>query len=151
MPAIAQIGSVVTVTPSEEIQIVYGEGRHEFIEDRSPFVMKVSGMIEDKDRMVGVYGETLSGHQRYKGLIVSLLLRLDGSDWTRDNRSAANFFVAAMPVKPNGRHPFCHPEGVDVEGFPFILRFGSINSRLEDEREINTAKEAYLNPGSGNP
>ncbi|HEX3624944.1 MAG TPA: hypothetical protein VH280_05885 [Verrucomicrobiae bacterium] len=144
MPSIAQIGSVVTVTPSEDIQIVHGQGRYEFINDPSPFALKISGAIEENGRVVGVYGETISGHERYKGLIVSLLLRLDGSDWKIDNHSAANFIVSKKPVKPNGKHPIGHPEGVDIEGYPFICRYGRIDSRVGTESIVNSAKGARL-------
>ena len=143
MPVIAHIGSVVTVTPSDEIQVVSGPGKHEFIADRSPFAMKVSGFIEEKGKIIGVYGDVVSGHERYRGLIATLLTRLDNSDWTRDNHSAAGFKVGRNPARPNGKHAVSHPDGTDIDGFPYILRFGSIDSRIGSERLINSANEAF--------
>ncbi len=143
MPAIADIGSVVTVTPSEDVQVVYSPGRHECIDDRSPFALKVSGVIEEKGEIIGVYGDVISGHERYRGLIATLLLRLDNSDWARDNHSAAQFKVGRSPARPNGKQPFHNPEGTDIDGFPLLMRFGSIDSRVGNEPLINSAMEAF--------
>jgi hypothetical protein len=66
MPAIAFIDAVVTVTPSEDVQVVHGPGRHECIDDRGPFALKVSGVIEEKGEIIGVYGDVISGHERYR-------------------------------------------------------------------------------------
>ncbi len=142
MPAIGQIASVVTVTPSEPVQVVHELGKHEFIDDRSSFALKVSGLIEEKGRIIGVYGDVISGHERYRGLIATLLIRLENSDWTRDNRSAAQFKVGRSPARPNGKHPYYHPDGTDIDGFPHFVRFGSVDSRAVNERLINSAMEA---------
>jgi hypothetical protein len=37
--------------------------------------------------IIGVFSDVISGHQRYQGRIATLLVRLDHSDWRRDNRS----------------------------------------------------------------
>lgn len=142
MPVIAHIGSVVTVTPSDEIQVVSGPGKHEFIADRSPFAMKVSGLIEEKGKIVGVYGDVVSGHERYRGLIATLLTRWDNSDWTRDNHSAAGFKLGRHAARPNGKHPVSHPCVTDMNGFPYMARFASIDSRIGSERLMNSAKAA---------
>ena len=140
MPPIAKIGSVIEVTPSDNIQFVVGPRDFQIIKDRNAFSMKVEGLIENEEKVVGVYGPVLSGHERYRGLTASLLIRLDNSDWTRDNHSAAGFKVGHGPAKPNGKHQVSHPDGTDIEGFPFIVRYGSIDSRVGNERVINSAK-----------
>jgi len=83
----------------------------------------------------------------YRGHPATLLARLDHSDWRRDNRSAANFKVGRSVARPNGKFPFYHPEGTDVEGFPFILRYDSLDSRQGDEPEVNSALEAFHERG----
>ena len=145
MPPIAQIGTLVTVTPSDDIQIVYGTGQSDIVDDRRPFSMRVAGVIRQDDRIIGVFGPTTAGSERYLGLVATLLMRLDDSDWTRDNSSAAQFKVAQTAATLNGRHPFYHPEGTDVP-FPFIIRYGSLDSRNADEPEINTANELTIEP-----
>ncbi len=142
MPPIAQMGSVVEVSPSDEIQIVFGLGDYEFVNDRSPFSVTVEGLIRQGEKVIGIYGPVTSGHERYKGLTATLLLRLDNSDWTRDNHSAAGFKVGRGSARPNGRHPVWHPEGTDIEGFPFITRYGTIDSRLGNEQAVNSAKDS---------
>jgi hypothetical protein len=140
MPPIAKIGSLVEVTPLDEIQIVFGPGNHEFVNDKTPFSMKVDGLLKEKERVIGVYGPVVSGHERYKDLTATLLVRLDNSDWTRDNHSAAGFKVGQGPAKPNGKYLVSHPEGTDIDGFPFIVRYGSIDSRARNEQIVNSAK-----------
>src|SRR5687768_9481011 len=143
MPAIAEVGTEVRVTPGDEVQIVLGPGKHEVTDDRSPFSLRVAGLIEEAGEVIGVFGNVVSGHQRYRGQTATLLVRLDSSDWRRDNRSAANFKVGRSVARPNGKHPFYHPEGTDIEGFPFIIRFGSLDSRSGDEPVVNSALEAF--------
>jgi hypothetical protein len=99
--------------------------------------------MEEAGEIIGVFGDVVSGHQRYQGKTATLLVRLDHSDWRRDNRSAANFKVGRSVARPNGKHPFCHPEGTDIEGFPFIIRFGSVDSRSGGESEVNSALETF--------
>src|SRR5690242_8588368 len=115
MPAIAKIGTEVKVTPGDDVQIVFAPGKHEFVDDRSPFYLRVAGVIEESGAVIGVFGEVTSGHQRYRGQTATLFVRLDHSDWRRDNRSASNFKVSPSVARPNGKHPFYHPEGSDAE------------------------------------
>jgi hypothetical protein len=143
MPAIAKIGTEIRVTPEDELQIVLGPKNHEFVDDRSPFSLRVSGTMEEAGKIVGVFGHVTSGHQRYRGQIATLLVRLDNSDWRRDNRSAANFKVGRSAAHLNGKYPFYHPDGSDVDGFPFVVRYGSVDSRSADEPEVNSALEAF--------
>jgi hypothetical protein len=148
MPAIAEIGTEIRVTPDDAVQIVYGPGKHEFTEDRSPFCVRVAGIMEESGLIIGVFGDVSSGHQRYRGQIATLFVRLDYSNWRRDNRSAANFKVGRSVARPNGKHPFYHPEGSDIEGFPFIIRIGSLDSRRGDELAVNSALEAFHERGA---
>jgi hypothetical protein len=141
MPPIAKIGTEVHVTPADELQIVFGPGNSQFIDDRSPFSVRVTGLLEEDGNIIGVFGDVLTGHERYRDQIATLLVRFDHSDWRRDNRSGANFKVGSTVARPNGKHPFYHPEGTDIEGFPFILRFASLDSRSGDEPTINSALE----------
>src|SRR5687768_16196834 len=70
MPPIATIGAKVKVTPDDEIQVIHGPGGHEFIDDRTPFSIVVSGTVMNaEDELVGVFGEVISGHPRYQGQI----------------------------------------------------------------------------------
>jgi hypothetical protein len=141
MPAIATIGTEVRVTPGDRVQIVTAPGKHEFTEDRSPFSIRVTSIIEDVG-IIGVFGDVISGHDRYRGQTATLFIRLDNSDWARDNRSAANFKVGQSVARPNGKHPFYHPEGTDIDGYPHFVRFGSLDSRSGDESEVNSALQA---------
>jgi hypothetical protein len=148
MPAIAHIGTEVRVTPDDDVQIVHGPGKHEFANDRAPFSVRVAGIMEQSGQIIGVFGDVLSGHQRYRGHTATLLVRLDHSDWRRDNRSSANFKVGRGVARLNGKHPFYHPEGTDIEGFPFVIRFGSLDSRSGDEPVVNSALDAFYERGA---
>jgi hypothetical protein len=143
MPAIAEIGTEVRVTPGDDVQIVLAPGKHEFTDDRSPFSIRVTGVMKEAGEIIGAFGDVIAGHQGYRGQTATLLVRLDHSDWRRDNRSAANFKVGRSVARPNGKHPFYHPEGSDMEGFPFIIGFGSLDSRSGDEPEVNSALQAF--------
>ena len=140
MPPISQLGAILTITPSDEIQVVTGPGDSEFIDDPTPFSIRVTGAIREDTKIIGVFGPITAGAERYRGLVATLFVRLDNSDWTRDNRSAAQFKVARTAATLNGEHPFYHPKGTDVP-FPFVSRYGSVDSREEGESEINSAKE----------
>ena len=135
MPAIATLGSMVTVTPLDDIQVLHGPGNYEMINDLSPFRMTVLGLIEDRGEIVGVYGNVISGHARYLGLVASLFIRLDNSDWKRDNTSHAQFKVGRTPARLNGKYPFYNPDGSDVEGYPVIVRFSSVDLLKRSRRQ----------------
>jgi len=145
MPPIAHVGTVVVVTPGDDIQIVSGPKDSVFVSDPTPFSLRVEEVIRENDRIIGVSGGVVSGPERYQGLIVTLFVRLDDSDWTRDNHSTAQFKVARTAATLNGDQPFYHPDGSDVP-YPYIIRYGRLDSRDDGEPEINTAKEA--GPGS---
>jgi hypothetical protein len=140
MSAISQLGAIVSVTPSDEIQVVIDPGDSKLVNDSTPFFVRVTGVIREDTKVIGIFGPISSGAERCRGLVATLYVRLDNSDWTRDNRSATQFKVARSPATLNGRHPFYHPEGSDVP-FPFLAGYGSLDSRAEGEPEINTAKD----------
>ena len=142
MPAIAQLGSIITVTPGDEIQICYAPGHHEFIDDRTPFTIKVSGTYEENGSIIGVHGNVISGPDRYRDRIATLFIRTDNSDWRRDNISGVSFKVGASPARRNQTHSYFHPEGSDLD-YPFIIRHGSADSRAQGEPRVNTGKEIF--------
>jgi hypothetical protein len=122
---------------------VFGPEKHELLQDRSPFSLRVAGDIKEAGEIVGVFGEVISGHTRYLGQIATLFVRLDNSDWRRDNRSAAGFKVGRSVARLNGKYPCYNPLGSDMEGFPYFVRFGSLNSHTTDEPMVNSALEAF--------
>jgi hypothetical protein len=105
--------------------------------------MRVAGDIKEAGEIVGVFGEVIAGHDRYLGQIATLFVRLDNSDWRRDNRSVAGFKVGPSMARLNGKHPFYNPLGSDMEGFPYFVRFGSLNSHTPDEPIVDSALEAF--------
>jgi hypothetical protein len=103
----------------------------------------VSGLIEHLGEIVGVYGDVLTGHERYRGMTATLFRRLDNSDWRRDNLSHAQFKVGRGPARLNHNYPYFNPEGTDVDGYPIIMRFASVDSRASEEPAIDSATEAF--------
>ena len=143
MPPIAKLGTEIIVTPEDDVQIISKPGQYEFTKDRSPLSVCVTGLIEETGRIIGVYGDVISGHQRYLKQIATLFVRLDHSNWRRDNTSGTNFKVGRTVARPNGKHPYFHPNGTDIDGFPICMRFGSLKARSGKEPEINSAREAF--------
>jgi hypothetical protein len=119
---------MIKVTPSDYLQIVYRNGTHEFVDDRSPFRVRVSEIIRNGDEIIGVSGPVIDGHARYHGLIATLLTRLENSHWKSDVRSAANFKIGSAAAHlVNGISHF-QPDGSVMDSYPFIIRYGSIQS-----------------------
>src|SRR5436305_15311196 len=127
MPAIAQNRTIVLVTPQDDVQIVSGPGESEsvFVDDRSPFSVRVDGILKDANEIVGVFGEVTKGHVGYFGKIATLFVRLDNSDWRRDNVSAAGSTVGNGAARLNGKYPSYNPLGSETDGFLYLIRFGS--------------------------
>ena len=123
---IATLGTIIEVTPGDEIQIVRGKGDHEFVDDREPFKVRVEEVLREDGAIIGVVGPVISGPSRYSGLVATLLTRIDGSDWERDTRSAANFKFSKSKARRVVGFPSYHPEGTETEGYPLIVRYGSI-------------------------
>jgi len=66
MPAIGIIGTEVRVTPGDRVWIAFSPENHEFINDRCPFSLRVAGIREEAGQILGVYGQVISGHERYR-------------------------------------------------------------------------------------
>ena len=132
---IATVGTLIEVTPADEIQIVRGKGNHEFVDDREPFTLRVEEVLREDGAIIGVVGPVISGPRRYSGLVATLLTRLDGSDWDRDACSAANFKISKSKARRVAGFPSHHPEGTETEGYPFIVRYGSIRETSPTDAE----------------
>ena len=124
--SIGSIGVQVRVTPGDVIQLIRRKGDHEFIDDRTPFVMRVENALWEDGRLIGVFGPVIAGPSRYLGMVATLLTRLDGSQWEREDHSAANFKVGPTKARRIAGLPHYHPEGTEVDGYPQLLRYGSI-------------------------
>src|SRR5688572_22632580 len=72
---IASIGVALTITPRDEIQIVRGKGDYEFADDRRPFKMRVAEVLLENGVLIGITGPVIEGHDRYRGLMVTLTTR----------------------------------------------------------------------------
>ena len=125
---IATIGAVVRVTPRDDVQIIQGENDHEFVDDKTPFRVKVEGIIWEEGALIGVFGPVIDGHSGYHGLIATLLTRSDNSQWETDVRSAVNFKLGSTVARRVPGFPHRHPEGTVLDGFPKIVRYGTIEA-----------------------
>jgi hypothetical protein len=125
--AIASIGTVVRVTPGDDLQVVRGLGDQEWVDDRSPFRVRVSNILREDGILIGVSGPVIDGHPRYHGLVATLLTRIDDSHWETDTRSGVNFKVGPSVARRVGGLPHSHPDGTLIDGFPFIVRYGNID------------------------
>lgn len=115
------------VTPGDELQIVRGKGDHEFVDDRSPFRVRVSEVLRENGVVIGVTGPVVDGHPRYQGFVATLLTRIDGSQWETDTHSGVNFKIGRNVAHRVGGFPHYHPEGTEINEYPYILRYGSID------------------------
>lgn len=138
MLPLAEIGNLIEVTPLDEIQYRTAESAAwSFINDPTPFRFRVEGMLIDNGFFYGLHGAVLSGPDRYLGLICNIMIRYDGSDWMNAFECGASFKVGPSVArrspdydpKDHSNIPFhLHPDGVSVEGFPKISRFGRIQT-----------------------
>src|SRR5688572_10630170 len=126
MPAIADIGAILEVTPQDEIWIKTSPEPCEYARDFSPFRIRVDGLLKDHETLFGVFGPVVGGSPRYAGLVASVLVRLDGSEWSRDCSTQANFKVGPTKVHRVANYDFRDPRGTEIEGFPVIGRFGHV-------------------------
>ncbi|HXI50400.1 MAG TPA: hypothetical protein VNH84_02820 [Candidatus Saccharimonadales bacterium] len=125
---IASIGGVLRVTPEDEIQIFRGAGDYEFVDDKSPFKVRVTETLLEDGVLIGVIGPIIEGHPRYSGLVATLLTRIEGSNWELDMHSGANFVIGPTPARRVPGFPHYHPEGTAVDGYPVILRYGGVDA-----------------------
>ena len=56
---IATINAMLTVTPQDEIQILHGKDDYEFVDDRTPFTMRVMEIMHEDGLVIGVFGARL--------------------------------------------------------------------------------------------
>jgi hypothetical protein len=126
MVAIANIGTVLEVTPQDEIWIKISADTCERARDFSSFRMRVEGVLEEHGTLIGVFGPVVGGAPRYQNLVASLLVRLDSSDWSRDLSTQANFQVGPGRVHRIAEYDFRDPRGTEIDGFPVIGRFGHV-------------------------
>ena len=127
---IASTGVVLTVTPRDDIQIVRGKGDHEFVADRSPSKMRVAEVFQEDGSLIGVAGPVIDGHSRYRGMIATLMTRIDGSRWETDMHSGANFKVGRTIAHRVPGFPHYHPEGTAVDDYPYIIRYGGVDAEV---------------------
>ena len=147
MPALATIGTIIEVTPWDELQHWPDANTvWDFVDDRNPFRFRVAGELIDAGIFFGLYGPVESGHDRYRDLICNIMLRHDNSDWHNTVECGASFKVGpsiakrAVDYNANSHSdvPFyLHPEGTYVDGFPRTSRFGGI--RVINEHQTETA------------
>ena len=126
MAFIADIGTVLRLTPDDDLQIASGDGAWCSSDDRTPFDFRVQGHLYDGQLFYGLFGPVLSGPPRFAGLICNILVRTDATDWRNETRSQVNFKVGRSVVTRNRHEHFTHPEGTCLEGFPRISRFGMV-------------------------
>ncbi|OAI51274.1 hypothetical protein AYO44_05075 [Planctomycetaceae bacterium SCGC AG-212-F19] len=139
MTALATIGTLVRVTPWDDLQYwPRPEAVWEFVDDRSPFVFRVEGWLEDGHISYGLHGPVVDGPQRYRGLLCSIITREDGSDWRLESSGSAGFKVGPSIVVRDHQHDFRHPEGTLLEGYPRMSRFGKV--------EVVTGLAAHAEP-----
>ena len=127
MAALGTVGILVCVTPWDDLQYWPSpESEWEFVDDRTPFVFRIEGWLEDGHISYGLYGPVVDGPQRYRGLMCSIIVRVDGSDWRVESCSSAAFKVGPNLVVRNHEHDVRHPEGTMLEGYPRMSRFGEV-------------------------
>jgi hypothetical protein len=132
MSALADIGRTIEVTPCDEVWHKTGEGVCDYVNDYSPFRFSVEGRLEDGQIFYGLFGPVTAGPDRYRGLICSIVVRGDGSDWRISRRCQANFKVGPTKARRNHAFDFRHPEGTIVDGYPVLGRFGLIEAVDEE-------------------
>ena len=123
MLKIADIGAVLEVTPQDEIWVKTDAEACECIRDFSPFQMQVAGWFEEHGSLIGVFGPVVGSAPRYQRLIASIFVRLDGSDWTRDRLTQADFKVGPRRAERVYGYDFRDPPGMEICGSPVIGRF----------------------------
>ena len=125
MKTLVDIGIKMRLTPQEEIWI-RNETDTIYVSDLSPIVLISEGKLEDGHIFYGMFGPVIEGHERYRGLICSILTRVDADDWRKARSTQVNFKIGPAPVFRNHAFDFRHPEGTDIVGYPVISRFGRI-------------------------
>ena len=136
MPPLATIGSLIEVTPWDDLQYWPDANTISiFIDDRTPFYFRVAGELIDDGCFFGLHGRVESGPVRCLDLVCNIMVRHDDSDWHKTSECGASFKVAPSIAQRVGGYRsadhsdvpfFLHPEGTFVEGYPRTSRFGGI-------------------------
>ena len=127
MAAIASVGTLVRVSPWDDLQFLAGpDTPQEILDDRNSFVMRIEGWLEDGHIRYGLFGPVLDGPCLYHGLLCSLIARMDGCDWRSESCSSAKFKVGPSVVVREHAHDFRHPDGTILNGYPRISSLGEI-------------------------
>ena len=147
MAALATIGTLIEVTPWDELQHwTDADTVWHFVDDRTPFRFRVAGELIDAGFCFGLYGPVESGPDRYRDLICNIMLRHDNSDWYNTDQCGASFKVGPSIAKRVADYDpamhsdvafYHHPDGTFVDGFPRTSRFGGI--RVVDEHQSENA------------
>jgi hypothetical protein len=125
-PFIADLGTVLRLTPDDDLQIALAGGAFRESDDRTPFYFQVQRHLYDGQLFYGLLGPVLSGPSRYAGLICNILVRTDATDWRKETQSQVNFKVGPGVVTRNHHEHLGHPDGTRLEGYPRISRFGLV-------------------------
>ena len=125
---IATINAVLTVTPHDDIEILRGKTEYEFVDDRTPFTMRVTDIMRESGVIIGVFGPVIDGPSRYRGMIATLLTRLDDSRWEADMHTQANFKVGHTAARRVADYPHYSPYGTVIDSYPYIIRFGGVDA-----------------------
>ena len=125
---IASLNAVLTVTPQDLIQILHSENDYAFIDDKTPFRMRVSEVMREDGTIIGVFGPVIDGPSRYLGMTATVLTRLDGSRWETDMHTQANFKIGPTSARRVSDYPHTHPDGTAIDGYPQIVRFGKVDA-----------------------
>jgi len=86
---IADIGTIVEVTPWDEIWVKTSSAPAENIDDKTPFRFRVEGWLWDGQIFYGLHGPVVSGPTRYRDLICNVFVRAEGTDWRKEVESQA--------------------------------------------------------------
>jgi len=84
--------------------------------------------LQEDGAIIGVAGPVIDGHPRYLGKIATLTIRTDNSHWESDMFSGTNFKVGPTIARRIPAFPLGHPEGTEVDGYPFIIRYGRVDA-----------------------
>lgn len=149
MAFIADVGTVLRLTPDDDLQIASAEGVWCCCDDLSPFEFRVQGHLFDGQLFYGLFGPVLGGPARYEGLICNIFVRTDATDWRIETRNQVNFKVGPGVATRNHYEHFTHPEGTRVEGFPRISRFGVVEVVEEDTEGLARSSHPPNNKSDG--
>ena len=132
MSTLATVGALVRVTPWDDLQYwADPKSVWEFVADRTPFVFRVVGWLEDGHISYGLHGPVIDGPRRYRRLMCSIIAWEDESDWRVESSGSAGFKVGPNILVRDHKHDYRHPEGTTLKGYPRMSRFGMVEVVVE--------------------